>query len=128
MPEQQREDLGKQIRVLREKLSAFIDDLRAMQKQYKNDSALQIEEPHLSKWFPHRISAFEDWKDKIQRALDDKQFRRSSSFDHTLGEFYSLGQALDANTEWSEYDEPMRTKSGEMIELSSKIRSRLNDH
>ena len=125
--QQQQENLEEQIRALREKLRAAIDDLRHMHEQYKNNPDLQVELPFLEHWFPKRISTFEDWADDVQRALNDWQYKTSSEFGHLLDQFRSLGQALDADTTWSERDESLHIKSGEMISLSKEIRSRLND-
>ena len=124
--QQQQENLEEQIRALREKLRAAIDDLRHMHEQYKSNSDLQVELPFLEHWFPKRISTFEDWAGKIRRALNDEDFRKSSSFEHFLGGFRSLGRALDADTQWSERDTPLHIKSGEMSNLARKIRKQID--
>ena len=127
--QQQQENLEEKIRALREKLRAFIADLRRLHEQYKDNPDLQIEQPYLDNWFPNRIREFEEWEREANRALEDEEFRRSEYFFSALNEYDSLGHALDADLESvdAKRGENVFVLSGEMIRLSRELRKRLQE-
>ena len=127
MPEQQKKNSQEQIRALREKLRVFIEDLRYMYEQYKNAPDLQVEQAYLGSWFPRRIETFEKWEDRLAQAMEDAEYRTSERFYSALQAYGSLGRALEADTRWSERDEPFQAKADEMIRLSREIRKRLRE-
>ena len=126
MPQEQ-QTAEKQIRALREKLHAFLDDLRYMHKQYKDAPDLQVELSFLAHWFPNRIETFEQWDGKLGRAIKDLDYRKSEYFFAALDTYDSLGRALEADTRWSERDKSFHVKAGEMIDLSEEIRKTLRE-